>query len=144
VKGTGSNCSLVKTCPKVGCDQKLSLCQPFWVVVTQAMLNIVKDLPSLLNYVTAEESARVKTGVHETPNISGVRHRSEPNKPKPRNLSRPCKAKDGPNLRRRKKPQLQEVRPASCQYPLYLPHPGSQSARPMIQTIMEAGSYYHK
>jgi len=49
------------------------------------MLNIVKDLPTLLNYVTAEESAHVKTGVPETPNISGVRHRTEPNKPKPRN-----------------------------------------------------------
>ena len=52
-------------------------------VVTQTMPNTVKDLPTLLNYVTAEEAARAKTGVHKTTNISGVRqgrHRPERDK----------------------------------------------------------------
>ena len=88
MKGTASNCNLVKICPKVGCDQKVSFMEETCYhmvmsglleqdlkekVVTQAMLNTVKDLPTLLNYVTAEESARAKTGVHESPSISGVK-----------------------------------------------------------------------
>ena len=36
-------------------------------VVTQAMLNTVKDLSTLPNCVTTEESACAKTGVHESP-----------------------------------------------------------------------------
>jgi hypothetical protein len=86
VKGTASNCTLVKTWPKTGCNQKVSYLEETCYhivmsglrdqdlklkVLTQAMLNNVKDLPSLLNYVTAEESARAKTGVHDT--SSGVR-----------------------------------------------------------------------
>ena len=59
----------------------------FRVLVTQTMPNTVKDLPTLLNYVTAEEAARAKTGVHKTTNISGVRqgrHRPERDKANPR------------------------------------------------------------
>ena len=33
-------------------------------VLTRAMLTNVRDLSSLLNYVTAKESARVTTGAH--------------------------------------------------------------------------------
>ena len=62
VKGTASNCRLVKTCSKVDCDQEVSYLEEtcFHVVMsglidqnlrekvlTQAMLNTVKDLPTL-------------------------------------------------------------------------------------------------
>ena len=41
-------------------------------VLTQAMLNTVKDLPTLLNYVTAEESAKTNVVIHET-SVNAVR-----------------------------------------------------------------------
>ena len=44
-------------------------------VLTQAMLNNMKDLSSLIIYVTAEESDRAKSGVHDSSNISGVNRR---------------------------------------------------------------------
>ena len=81
VKGTASNCRLIKTCSKVDCDQQVSYLEEtcFHVVMsglidqnlrekvlTQAMLNTVKDLPTLLNYVTAEESAKTNVATHET------------------------------------------------------------------------------
>ena len=59
VKGTASNCNLVKTCPKMGCDQKVSFMKETCYhvglsglleqdlkekIATQAMLNTVKDL----------------------------------------------------------------------------------------------------
>ena len=96
VKGTASNCNLEKTCPKVGCDQNVSFMEETCYhvvmlglleqdlkekVVTQAMLNTMKDLPTLLNYVTAEESSHAKTGVHEYLSTSGVRQRRQ--KPEP-------------------------------------------------------------
>ena len=97
VKGTAGNCNLLKTCTKADCTEKVSFMEEtvYHVVMsgisdkdlrekvlTQAMLTNVKDLPTLLNYVTAEESARVTTGVHDLSNISGLRRRGVgPDKP---------------------------------------------------------------
>ena len=90
VKGTASNCTLAKTCPKDTCNQVISYVEETCYhvvmaglrdealkekVLTQAMLNNVKDLSSLIIYVTAEESARAKSGVHDSPSISGVNRR---------------------------------------------------------------------
>ena len=46
-------------------------------VLAQAMLGTVKDLPTLLNYVTAEELAKAKHGVYESPHVNAVRKKSE-------------------------------------------------------------------
>ena len=88
VKGTASNCNLTKICSKTGCTQTNSFLEETCYhvvmsgisdidlnekVLTQAMLGNVKDLPSLLNYVAAEESAKSKiSGVHEQGQVSGV------------------------------------------------------------------------
>ena len=91
VKGTASNCNLTKTCIKLGCDQSVPYLEEtcYHVVMSglldqdmrekvlaQAMLGTVKDLPTLLNYVTAEESARSKCGVHEI-TVGSVRKKSD-------------------------------------------------------------------
>ena len=46
-------------------------------VLAQAMLGTVKDLSTLLIYVTAEESAKAKYGVHESPHVNAVRKKPE-------------------------------------------------------------------
>ena len=89
VKGTASNCSLTKKCTRAGCNQDVSYLEETCYhvvmtglgdadlrekVLTQAMLGNVKDLSTLLNYVTAEESARAQTGVHSQ--VSGLRKKS--------------------------------------------------------------------
>ena len=75
VKGLASNCNLTKQCSSLSCSEKVSFLEEtcFHVVMagiadsdmkekilTQAMLGIVKDLPTLLSYATAEESSRQK------------------------------------------------------------------------------------
>ena len=92
VKGTATNCNLNKTCTKSGCNQSVPYLEEtcYHVVMSglsdqdlrekvlaQAMLGTVKDLPTLLNYVTAEESARAKSGVHENNQVNGIRRKSD-------------------------------------------------------------------
>ena len=80
VKGLASNCNLTKQCSNLSCSEKVSFLEEtcFHVVMagiadsdmkekilTQAMLGIVKDLPTLLSYATAEESSRQKECTRE-------------------------------------------------------------------------------
>ena len=97
VKKTAGNCNLSKICSKADFTKKVSFMEEtvYHVVMsgisdkelrekvlTQAMLTNVRDLPTLLNYVTAEESARVTTGVHDLSHIGGLQRRGvEANKP---------------------------------------------------------------
>ena len=53
------------------------------------MLTTVKDLPSLLNYVTVEESANATTGVHEPSSIRGI-GKPRQVRPSPRTKSKIC------------------------------------------------------
>ena len=72
VRATAYNCCLEKVCTKSECSEKISFVEEtcYHVVLaglydsemrdralTQAMLGSIKDLPSLLNFTTAEESA---------------------------------------------------------------------------------------
>ena len=74
VRSTAANCNLQKPCTKDGCSEVVSYIEEtcYHVVMsgladqdmkdralTQAMLGVIKDLPSLLNFTTAEESAKV-------------------------------------------------------------------------------------
>ena len=85
VKGLAKNCNLVKTCTRDGCSEKVFFVQEtcYHVVMaglasdelkekglTQAMLGVVTDLPSLLNYTSAEESSRKRNPVNEIANVS--------------------------------------------------------------------------
>ena len=94
VRGTANNCTLAKACPKADCTQRVSYVEEtcFHVVMaglrdeelrekvlTQAMLGNVVDLNTLITYVTAEESARAKVGVHD---LCGIR-RLKPDSPRP-------------------------------------------------------------
>ena len=106
VKGTAGNCNLSKICSKADFTKKVSFMEEtvYHVVMsgisdkelrekvlTQAMLTNVRDLPTLLNYVTAEESARVTTGVHDLSHIGGLQRRGvEANKPKLPPNTRTC------------------------------------------------------
>jgi len=87
VKGTANNCDLQKRCPKPGCSEVVSFndetCYHVVMaglanqdlkdkVLTQALLGVIKDLPTLLNFTAAEESARARDKVHE---ISVIRKR---------------------------------------------------------------------
>ena len=80
VKGTANNCDLQKRCPKPGCGEVVSFndetCYHVVMaglvnqdlkdkVLTQAMLGVIKDLPTLLNFAAAEESAKARDRVHE-------------------------------------------------------------------------------
>ena len=80
VKGVAGNCNLTKKCPSAGCSENVSFVEEtcFHVVMsgiadsdmkekilTQAMLGVVKDLPSLLSYASAEESSRIKENTRE-------------------------------------------------------------------------------
>ena len=75
VRGTAANCGLQKKCPKQTCGEMVSYLEEtcYHVVIaglndpdlkdkvlTQAMLGSVTDLPSLLNFTAAEESAKLK------------------------------------------------------------------------------------
>ena len=76
VRATAYNCCLEKACSRDGCSEKVSFVEEtcYHVVLaglqdtdmrdralTQAMLGTIKDLPSLLNFAIAEESARQPT-----------------------------------------------------------------------------------
>ena len=81
VKGTANNCNLVKKCTKASCTEQVSFLEETCYhvvlaglqdvnllekVLTQAMLNNVTDLPSLITYTSAEESS--------TPDNRSARH----------------------------------------------------------------------
>ena len=85
IKGIASNCNLRKKCSKLGCTESVSfvdetcyhvvmagLSEPELKekVLTQAMLGTVKDLPTLLAFANAEESARAK---HPSKEIAAMR-----------------------------------------------------------------------
>ena len=74
VKGIATNCNLVKKCTKTSCNEQVSFLEETCYhvvlaglqdtnlrekVLTQAMLNNVTDLPSLITYTSAEESAKL-------------------------------------------------------------------------------------
>ena len=76
IKGIAQNCNLKKTCSKSTCDEVVSFMEEtcFHVaiaglmdedikekVLTQAMVGTVKDLSSLIEYVSAEESSKQKS-----------------------------------------------------------------------------------
>ena len=76
VRGIAQNCKLEKECSKSNCSEKVSFTEEtcFHVVLTglidedirekvltQAMVGTVKDLPTLIEYVVAEESAKHKS-----------------------------------------------------------------------------------
>ena len=98
VKG---NCNISETCSKADFTEKVSLMEETVVMygisdkdirekgLTQAMITNVKDLPTLLNNVTAEKSTRVTSGVHYHYNIKTRQRRGmRPDKP---NLSTEAK-----------------------------------------------------
>ena len=75
-RGVAKNCKLEKQCTKLGCDEMISFTEEtcYHVVLagiyeetlrekilTQAMVGSVKNLPTLIEYATAEESAKQKT-----------------------------------------------------------------------------------
>ena len=85
VKGIANNCKLTKKCPKTGCLEDVSFVEETCYhvtmaglineelrkkVLTQAMLGTVKDLPTLLNFTSAEESSKQKTSLTEVANLS--------------------------------------------------------------------------
>ena len=76
VRGIAKNCELKKTCSKTGCNEAVSFLEETCYhvvmtgliseelqgkVLTQAMIGTVKDLPTLVEYVTAEESSKMKS-----------------------------------------------------------------------------------
>ena len=80
VKGTANNCNLVKKCTKASCNEQVSFLEETCYhvvlaglqdaqlrekVLTQAMLNNVTDLPSLITYTSAEESSKLKTPISQ-------------------------------------------------------------------------------
>ena len=73
------NCNLSKECSNIGCTENISYLEETCYhvvmsginnqelrekVLTQAMLGVVKDLPTLLSFTSAEESARMKDSIH--------------------------------------------------------------------------------
>ena len=88
VKATANNCNLKKRCTREGCDETVSFLEETCYhvimtglnddemkekVLTQAMLGVVKDLPTLINYTTAEESAKAKNSTREVAGIQKLR-----------------------------------------------------------------------
>ena len=86
VKGIARNCNLEKLCTKALCNESVSFVEEtcFHVVLTglldqdikekvltQAMVGNVKDLPTLVEYVSAEESARQKAPPRNVAAMSG-------------------------------------------------------------------------
>ena len=76
VKGVANNCNLKKKCTRRGCNETVSFvdetcyhvvlsgiadCEMKEKILTQAMLGTVNNLTTLLNYTTAEESAKTKS-----------------------------------------------------------------------------------
>ena len=99
VKGTAQNSNLAKTCTLPTCTQSASYLDETCYhvvmsglldhdlkehVLTQAMLGTVKDLPTLLMFVMAEESACANSSSIHGPKgqVSGVRRKSTYNKEK--------------------------------------------------------------
>ena len=85
VKGVANNCNLKKQCTKQGCNETVSFVDEtcYHVVlagiadsemrekiITQAMLGTVNDLTTLLNYTTAEESAKTKSPPQEIAQVT--------------------------------------------------------------------------
>ena len=92
VKGTAKNCHLTIKCIKEECDPEVPYLEEttYHVVMAgihnqvlcekikaQAMRGTVKDLTSLINYVSPEESSKAKLSVHEEPQISVVLKKSD-------------------------------------------------------------------
>ena len=88
VKGVANNCNLKKKCTRRGCNETVSFvdetcyhvvlsgiadCEMKEKILTQAMLGTVNNLTTLLNYTTAEESAKTKSLPRE---IAQVTHES--------------------------------------------------------------------
>ena len=84
IKGIAQNCNLKKTCSKSTCDEVVSFMEEtcFHVAIaglidedikekvsTEAMVGTVKDLSSLIEYVSAEESSKQKS---PSRNISAI------------------------------------------------------------------------
>ena len=112
------NCNLKKTCTKANCDEVVSFTEEtcFHVaisglldgeikekVLTQAMVGTVKDLPSLIEYVTAEESSKQKSPPRSLAAVQKTAQQNSPNRkcigcnmpqhgPYNRNRSKECKA----------------------------------------------------
>ena len=76
VRGIAKNCELQKKCSKTGCSEAVSFLEETCYhvvmtgllsddirgkVLTQAMMGTVKDLPTLVEFVTAEESAKISS-----------------------------------------------------------------------------------
>ena len=76
VRGIAANCKLSKTCSKQGCSESVSFLEETCYhavltgilnddlrekILTQAMMGTVTNLPTLLEYAAAEESAKQKT-----------------------------------------------------------------------------------
>lgn len=87
VKGVAKNCNLKKTCPKSGCSEMVSFTEETCYhvvlagihneelrekVLTQAMVGSVKNLSTLIEYATAEESSKHKTPTRTVAGIDRV------------------------------------------------------------------------
>ena len=78
VHGIAKNCELTKRCTKQGCSEQVSFLEETCYhteitgilyddlrqkILTQAMIGTVKDLPTLLEFATAEEASKQKTPI---------------------------------------------------------------------------------
>ena len=92
VKGVAGNCNLSKECSNIGCTENISYLEETCYhvvmsgisnqelrekVLTQAMLGVVKDLPTLLSFTSAEESARMKDSIH---GVAAVQEKKQQNR----------------------------------------------------------------
>ena len=94
VRGTAVNCNLEKTGTRNTCDEKISFLEETCYhvamtglihedlkekVLTQAMLGVVKDLQSLIDFATAEEASRHRQPLKE---IAAIQNKPQPAQPK--------------------------------------------------------------